>query len=95
MLGWRRGEAKNRDRGGRTRARLVALSLIACLWALGILIRLVYLQVVSSRIYQEAADGQQLRAVRLDASRGAILDRWGHILAMTAPVDSDAINPQR
>ncbi|MGD0199769.1 MAG: penicillin-binding protein [Bryobacteraceae bacterium] len=95
MLGWRRGEAKNRDRGGRTSARLVALALIACLWALGILIRLVYLQVVSSRIYQEAADSQQLRAVRLDASRGAILDRWGHILAMTAPVDSVAINPQR
>jgi cell division protein FtsI (penicillin-binding protein 3) len=73
----------------------VGLALVALIWALAILGRLVYLQVVCHKAYQEIANHQQQRIFKLEAARGAILDRSGHPLALSLPVDSVCINPLR
>lgn len=96
MRGWRRGEESERARGaGRATGRMVGLGVVALLWALAILCRLVYLQIVCHNDYQKIADRQQLRTFKLQAPRGAILDRFGHPLALSLPVDSVCINPLR
>ena len=96
MRGWRRGEESERARGaGRATGRIVGLALVALIWALAILGRLVYLQVVCHKAYQEIANHQQQRIFKLEAARGAILDRSGHPLALSLPVDSVCINPLR
>lgn len=96
MRGWRRGEDSERVRGGaRTSNRLLGLAIAALVWALLILCRLVFLQIVSHKTYQQLADQQQQRTFKLEAARGAILDRSGHPLALSVPVDSVCINPLR
>ncbi len=69
------------------------LAALAFLWALVVFGRLVQLQVVSHKTYQEQADHQQNRTLRVDAPRGCIYDRQGRVLAMSVPVDSVAVNP--
>jgi penicillin-binding protein 2 len=64
------------------------LQVIACcvLLGLGVLVaRLWYVQVVSSRQYQEDLETQSFRSVRLPAVRGKILDRNGVALAENQP----------
>ncbi|MGC9969009.1 MAG: penicillin-binding transpeptidase domain-containing protein [Bryobacteraceae bacterium] len=96
MWGWRRGEESERARGtGRATGRMVGLALVALIWALAILCRLVYLQIVCHKAYQEIADRQQHRIFKIEAARGAILDRCGRPLALSLPVDSVCINPLR
>ena len=96
VLGWRRGVETERDRdGGHPATRLIALVGVAFLWAVVVLCRLVYLQVVSHTVLQEAADHQQQRTLRVDAPRGTIFDRSGRPLAMSVPADSVAVNPLR
>jgi cell division protein FtsI (penicillin-binding protein 3) len=93
---WQRRFETERDRdGGHPATRLIALVGVAFLWAVVVLCRLVYLQVVSHKIYQDAADHQQQRTLRVDAPRGTIFDRTGRVLAMSVPADSVAINPLR
>jgi cell division protein FtsI (penicillin-binding protein 3) len=94
LLGGRRGEAEQ-NRTGRAVNRLFLLGLVAFLWSLGILSRLVQLQVVSHSVYKQAADRQQIHKLRIDAPRGVILDRNQRVLAMSVPVDSVALNPLR
>jgi cell division protein FtsI (penicillin-binding protein 3) len=74
---------------------MVGLALVAVIWALAILCRLVYLQIVCHKAYQEIADRQQQRIFKIEAARGAILDRCGRPLALSLPVDSVCINPLR
>ncbi len=75
--------------------RLLWLVLAALVWAALILCRLVYLQIISHETYRKLADQQQQRTFRIEATRGAILDRSGHPLALSVPVDSVCINPLR
>lgn len=63
--------------------RLVAVVLVAGLCVL--LVGLWWIQVVSSREYQEHLQTQSFRTIRLPAVRGKILDREGRVLAENRP----------
>src|ERR1051326_2997591 len=65
------------------------------LWAVLILARLVWLQVIDHDEYKRQALRQQEKMVEVQAERGKILDREGQSLAMSMPVDSVCINPMR
>ena len=75
--------------------RLRIFARFCCAWGVLIIARLVQLQVVEHEHYNRIAQQQQERNVELRAPRGAILDRNGQPLAMSVPVDSVCINPQR
>jgi cell division protein FtsI/penicillin-binding protein 2 len=65
-------------------------------WALAIILRLVYLQVVKHDDYVEIARSQHEQVVAVRATRGEILDRTGrHPLALSIQTRSVVINPQR
>src|SRR5262245_28683006 len=58
------------------------------LWAFGIEAKLIHLQVFQRAGLEARARDQQQRIVTDPATRGEILDRYGHILATSADVDS-------
>jgi len=94
VLGWGRRAKDERIReGAHPATRLLFLAAAALLWAIVVLCRLVQLQVVSHKTYQEQADHQQNHILRVDAPRGSVFDRYGHVLAMSVPADSVAIDP--
>lgn len=53
------------------------------------------LQVVDSGFYRNQGDARQIRVVSIPAHRGEILDRHGEPFAVSTPVNSVWINPQR
>lgn len=69
------------------------LARVALLWAAVIAGRLVYLQILNHESFRETALDQHTRLEELYASRGAIADRNGHLLAVSVPVETVAINP--
>ena len=81
-----------RDRMVRLRLMLVTLS--ACLWALVVVGRLVQLQVMGRRFYEQQALRQSERTINLDPRRGAIVDRHGHPLAVSVDAESIYAVPQ-
>jgi len=94
VLAWgRRAEDERVRERAHPTTRLIFLAAGAFLWAIVVLCRLVQLQVVSHRAYQELADHQQNHTLRVDAPRGCVFDRDGHVLAMSVPADSVSIDP--
>ncbi|HVX66593.1 MAG TPA: penicillin-binding transpeptidase domain-containing protein, partial [Bryobacteraceae bacterium] len=94
VLAWRRG-VDTEAAGGHPATRLILLAVVAFLWAIAVLCRLVQIQVVSHKTYLDLAERQQQRTLRVDAPRGTIFDRSGRVLAMSVPADSVSINPLR
>lgn len=76
-----------RRQGEASRRGLVLLAGVG-LWILVLLCRLVDLQVVRREEFVKRARRQQERTVELPPRRGAIADRYGRPLAVTAQVDS-------
>ncbi len=72
--------------------RLAALGLMS-VFALGVLGRAFYLQVVENDFLTREGNKRQVRTVVLQADRGAIRDRNGEPLALSAPVDSIWVVP--
>ncbi len=72
----------NRDRGNPVefQRRVAIIGGIALVVFVAIFFRLWYLQVLSGDRYLAEAQGNQVREVRLQASRGEILDRDGEVL---------------
>ena len=68
------------------RVRLAAA--LGAFWALAIVGRLVYLQVVNHADLMLRAERQQLRTIPAPAKRGDIVDRHGRVVAMSADADS-------
>ena len=75
--------------------RLRILARIALVWALVILGKLFYLQVIVHEQIQETAVKQHNWTVKVSSERGRILDRNNQTLAISVPADSVAINPRR
>jgi cell division protein FtsI (penicillin-binding protein 3) len=95
-VGGGRGEETDAERNeSRTIRRLFLLALAGSFWALLILGKLFYLQVISYSTYKQAAERQQQRTVTIQALRGQVLDRLGHPFALSVPVDSVCVNPRR
>lgn len=70
---------------------LVRLTLV---WALVVVGRLVFLQVVNHEEYRDQAVAQQTRFRTVPALRGSVFDRTGKRLAISIPVDTVTVNPQ-
>lgn len=68
---------------------MVALALLF----MGVLGRMIYLQVMKQDFLQDQGDMRSVRHVTLNALRGIITDRLGEPLAVSTPVDSIWINP--
>ncbi len=71
------------------RPRLAIAGLLLVLWSLGIVARLVHLQVVQHDALVARAESQQSQTIELNPQRGRILDRHGRVLAHS--VDGDVI----
>ena len=68
--------------------------LVLVLIGLAVLVgRGVYLQGLNKRFLQEKGDARYSRAITLSAHRGKITDRYGELLADSAPVESVWANP--
>ncbi|MGE3511384.1 MAG: penicillin-binding protein [Vicinamibacterales bacterium] len=76
------------DWRGVLRLRVRVAATLGLIWACGIGIRLVYLQVVQHDELQTIADRQSNRTVKSAAKRGDIVDRHGRVLAMSADAAS-------
>ena len=68
--------------------RLYLLAVMLVLWAGGICLRLVYLQIFRYGDFEQRAQRQQQRTTEVAARRGIIYDRAGRELAMSISVDS-------
>ncbi|HVB37388.1 MAG TPA: penicillin-binding protein [Vicinamibacterales bacterium] len=70
------------------RRRILLLAAGFALWAVGIEVRLVVLQVLEHADLHARAERQQMRTLTAPAERGDILDRNGRILACSVDADS-------
>ncbi|NNE19771.1 MAG: transpeptidase family protein [Myxococcales bacterium] len=77
------------------RARIALLGLCVAAVAVLVLFRAFHLQIASGDRLREMAEGQHLRELRVSPRRGAIYDRHGAELAVSADVDSVYANPRR
>jgi penicillin-binding protein 2 len=68
--------------------RVALLSALVVIGFAALLLRLWALQVLSGSQYAAKAQANQVRTVKVQAPRGAILDRSGHILVSNEPVTS-------
>ncbi|MGC2208746.1 MAG: penicillin-binding protein, partial [Candidatus Korobacteraceae bacterium] len=69
-------------------SRLFKFGAFLFVWALIIVARLTFLQVLHYREWVQRAERQQQRTVEISPQRGVIYDRNGQALAMTVQVDS-------
>lgn len=77
------------------RARIAFLGLCLMGVAVVVVVRAFFLQVATGDQLREMAEGQHLRKMRVSPRRGAIYDRHGAELAVSADVDSVYANPRR
>lgn len=77
------------------RARIAFLGLCLMGMALLVVVRAFHLQVSSGERLRGMAEDQHLRKLRVSPRRGAIYDRHGAELAVSADVDSVYANPRR
>ncbi|MDX2153804.1 MAG: penicillin-binding protein [Bryobacteraceae bacterium] len=75
--------------------RLMTVAALCATWAVLILGRLFYLQVISHGDYVRVARQQQTKVEPIPAKRGSLADRNGETLAMTVPAESVCVNPMR
>jgi cell division protein FtsI/penicillin-binding protein 2 len=87
-------ESAPRAEERRIRLRLMIVGLTISLWALGIGVRLLQLQVLNRASFNRMAARQSERTINLDPRRGAILDRNGRPLAVSVDAESIYAVPQ-
>jgi len=74
-----------RWRAGRSRVRLVTLLVLLVLAFVGVVVRLVQVQLVDDGRYAAFGTAQRLQDIKLPADRGSIFDRNGNDLAVSIP----------
>ncbi|MGB5698084.1 MAG: penicillin-binding protein [Polyangiales bacterium] len=77
------------------RARVALLGVCVVCVAAVVLVRAFHLQIATGDRLREMAEGQYLRELRVSPRRGAIYDRHGAELAVSADVESVYANPRR
>ncbi len=77
----------------RTRARQAVLFVLVCLALVGVFGRLVYWQIGQHAALAAQADTEHLRAMRVPAGRGSILDVNGKELALSVTKDTVIVDP--
>ncbi|MBI1354407.1 MAG: PASTA domain-containing protein [Acidobacteria bacterium] len=75
--------------------RLAAFGLICSLWFVAVAWRLFDLQVRSADHFLDLAERQHVSTVEIRAERGSIYDRHGNDLALSSPVESVAVFPEK
>jgi cell division protein FtsI (penicillin-binding protein 3) len=69
------------------------LAALLALTALALIGRSMQLQVFDRQFIEKQAYIRHARTAKLEAHRGAILDRFGEPLAVSSPVDTVFVNP--
>ena len=80
---------------GGSRWRGITLMVGFALMAVALEGRLLYLQAVDKEFLSAQGDSRHLVNVNISAHRGPITDRHGEMLAVSTPVDSIGVNPQK
>ena len=80
---------------GGSRWRGITLMVGFALMAVALEGRLLYLQAVDKEFLSAQGDSRHLANVNISAHRGPITDRHGEMLAVSTPVDSIGVNPQK
>lgn len=88
-----KAHSNRRQRWFRARVAFLGMCLMAI--AIVVVVRAFHLQVSSGDRLRQMAEGQHLRRLRVSPRRGAIYDRHGAELAVSADVDSVYANPKR
>jgi cell division protein FtsI (penicillin-binding protein 3) len=88
-----RAYSNRRERWFRARLALLGLGMMAM--AVVVVIRAFHLQIATGDRLRKMAEDQHLRELRVSPRRGAIYDRHGTELAVSADVDSVYANPRR
>ncbi|QOY91620.1 penicillin-binding protein [Paludibaculum fermentans] len=81
--------------GDRASKRVILVGRIVFIWAVFIVGRLGYLQVLKHDEFVRAAKAQHQHRIQIPADRGEILDRTGIPLAISVRTESVVVNPQR
>jgi len=89
----RRREAVAEFDAGQFRLRTRLLIGLLTLLAIVLLGRALQLQVLDQQFLAEQGDMRYARVARMQAHRGAVLDRFGEPLAVSSPVDTVWVNP--
>ena len=84
-----------RDRSERTAQRIYLFALIALAWLLAVVVRMGDMQIRQASSFTAKALRQQEGTIEVGASRGVIYDRFGEELALSTPVDSIGVFPDK
>jgi cell division protein FtsI (penicillin-binding protein 3) len=76
------------------RQRIVIIAVSLGVWALGIELRLAYLQIVQHTDLVARAERQQTSSIPVPAKRGDIVDRKGRVLATSVDADTIVVPPR-
>ena len=90
-----RGPRPPRARSARPERRSLALKVVLGMLLLAVVGKLIDVQVLDRGTYVAVGEDQRMRTVALDASRGRILDREGHDLALSVSRPSVFADPSQ
>ena len=83
------------DSSERTARRIYLFAIFALAWLLIVVVRMGDMQIRQASRFTAKALRQQEGTVEVSASRGAIYDRFGEELALSTPVDSIGVFPEK
>lgn len=86
---------RDRDSSALTARRIYFFVFLALLWLLAVVVRMGDMQIRQSARLTEKALRQQKGTIEITASRGSIYDRFGEELALSTPVDSIGVFPEK
>jgi cell division protein FtsI/penicillin-binding protein 2 len=89
------GRLREPDSSERTARRIYLFAIFALAWLLIVVVRMGDMQIRQASRFTAKALRQQEGTVEVAASRGAIYDRFGEELALSTPVDSIGVFPEK
>ena len=86
---------RGRDGSDRTARRIYLFAFLALIWLLAVVVRMGDMQIRQASRFTEKALRQQEGTIEVGAGRGVIYDRFGEELALSTPVDSIGVFPDK